>query len=245
MHRVTLVSFGNKAYQLEEAAHDQISHYLERAGHALAGNPDRTEILADLEQAIADKCDGFLGKHKNVITAAEAAQIVGEMGPVQGTEPGAMGSGAAGRAPGSGDSAHGTAWAGAGAGAGADNEAAWQRGANPRRRRLMRVPSEGMMGGVCAGFAAYFDFDVVWVRLAFVLLTFITGGVWFVVWLAMLIVMPAARTPEQIAAARGEALSAREVMEMARKKSAEFGKAAASGLRDAERNLRETFGSRG
>ena len=47
------------------------------------------------------------------------------------------------------------------------------------------------------------------------------------------------------ASARGEALSAREVMDMARAKSADLGKAAASGLRDAQRNLRETFGSRG
>ena len=69
--------------------------------------------------------------------------------------------------------------------------------------------------------------------------------VWLFVWLAMLIVMPAARTPEQIASARGEALSAREVMDMAKRKSADLGKAAASGLHDAQRNLRETFGSRG
>lgn len=108
----------------------------------------------------------------------------------------------------------------------------------------MRLPEEGMMGGVCSGIAAYFNIDVVWVRLAFVLLVFVTG-VWLFAWLAMLIVMPAARTPEQIASARGEALSAREVMDMARAKSADLGKAAASGLRDAQRNLRETFGSRG
>ena len=86
------------------------------------------------------------------------------------------------------------------------------------------------------------DIDVVWVRLAFVLLVF-TTGVWFFAWLAMLIVMPAARTPEQVASARGEALSAREVMDLAKRKSADLGKAAASGLRDAQRNLRETFGA--
>jgi phage shock protein PspC (stress-responsive transcriptional regulator) len=100
-----------------------------------------------------------------------------------------------------------------------------------------------MVGGVCSGIAAYFDLDVVWIRLAFVLLTIFTG-VWFLVWLAMLIVMPAARTPEQMASARGEALSAREVMEMARRKSADIGRAAAAAARDAERNLRDTFGPR-
>ena len=129
-------------------------------------------------------------------------------------------------------------------GAGYDPRDSYGTDMLPRRKRLMRVPSEGMLGGVCAGLAAYLNIDVVWVRLVFVLLTIFTG-VWFFVWLAMLIVMPAARTPEQVASVRGDALSAREVMEMARRKSAEFGRAAASGLRDAERNLRENFRPRG
>ena len=230
MRKVTLVSLGGNTYQLEDGAHEALAAYLDRAARVLAANPDRAEILADLEQAIADKCDSFLGKHKNVILAAEAAQIVREMGPVQGNGSEDAASQTAG--PGAPDYASGTEPAGAGTHA-----------ELPRRRRLMRLPEEGMMGGVCSGIAAYFDFDVVWVRLAFVLMLFVTGGAWLVVWLAMLIVMPAARTPEQIASARGEALSAREVMDMAKRKSADLGKAAASGLRDAQRNLRETFGS--
>jgi phage shock protein PspC (stress-responsive transcriptional regulator) len=231
MRKVTVVSLSGSAYQLEEAAHEQVSAYLERAARALASNPDRVEILADLEQAIADKCDSFLGRHKTVILAEEAAQILREMGPVQGS--GVDGEEAATWQQSAADA--GTADATGGAAG---------TGYTARRKRLMRVPSEGMMGGVCAGMAAYIDIDVVWVRLAFVLLAFSTG-VWFLVWLAMLIVMPAARTPEQIASVRGDALSAREVMEMAKTKSAEVGRAAASALRDAERNLRDTFGRRG
>lgn len=226
MRKVILASLSGNAYQLEEAAHERISGYLERASRALAGNPDRAEILADLEQAIADKCDSFLGKHKNVISADEAAQILREMGPVlggtAGEEPRAAGADAA---P-----------ADAACDPGADRYADYA----PRRKRLMRVPSEGMLGGVCAGMAAYLDVDVVWVRLAFVLLTIFTG-VWFLLWLAMLIVMPAARTPEQIASVRGDALSAREVMEMAKRKSAELGRAAASGFRDAGTNVRDNL----
>ncbi len=228
MRKVTLASLGGMAYQLEEGAHEQIAGYLDRAARALAGNPDRAEILADLEQAIADKCDSFLGKHKNVISADEAAQILREMGPVQ------AGAGAGG---GASPSPHEDAGTAPGAGYQDADDAGY---APARRKRLMRIPSEGMVGGVCAGFAAYFNIDVVWVRLGFALLTVCTG-IWFFAWLVLLIVMPAARTPEQIASVRGDALNAREVMEMARRKSAEFRRAAASGLRDAEENLRQTF----
>lgn len=227
MRKVTLVSLGGNAYQLEEAAHEQVAGYLDRAARALDGNPDSAEILADLEQAIADKCDTFLGKHKNVISADEAAQILREMGPV-------LGNGTQGDAHRrfQGDPEPAEEYAGFPDGQDAVDMA--------RRKRLMRIPSEGMAGGVCAGFAAYLHIDVVWVRLGFVLLTVCTG-VWFLAWLVLLIVMPAARTPEQVASVRGDALSAREVMEMARRKSAEFSRAAASGLRDAEQNLRRTF----
>ena len=226
MRKVTLVSLGGNAYQLEEAAHEQIAGYLDRAARTLADNPDRAEILADLEQAIADKCDSFLGKHKNVISADEAAQILREMGPV-------LGNGAQDDAQPRFHANPQPAEEYAGFSYGQDADIA-------RRKRLMRIPSEGMVGGVCAGFAAYLHIDVVWVRLGFVLLTLCTG-VWFFAWLVLLIVMPAARTPEQVASVRGDALSAREVMEMARRKSAEFRRAAASGLRDAEQNLRHTF----
>jgi len=222
MNKVTVVSLAGNAFHFEEPAHDAVSAYLARASRALSTNPDRAEILLDLEQAIADKCQRFLTKHKNVITAEEVAQVVREMGPVQDGDDDA----AAFRT----DTGHAT-------------DAQGLQG-TPRRRRLMRLPSEGMMGGVCAGLGAYLDIDVVWVRLAFVLLLFPTGGAWFLVWLVMLIIVPAARTPEQMAAARGESLNAREVVEMARRKSADIGKAAASGLRDVERNLRETFGPR-
>jgi phage shock protein PspC (stress-responsive transcriptional regulator) len=238
MRKVVTGSLVGNAYQFEEQAYEAVNAYLAEAAAGLATNPDRAEILADLEQAIADKCDSFLGKHQNVISAEEARLIIRDMGPVQGSRSASDEPARAWR-PGTGaDSTEGSR------GSSPDEHAMNQPEWVSRRKRLMRVPSEGMVGGVCSGIAAYFDVDVVWVRLTFVLLTFFTG-IWFLVWLAMLIVMPAARTPEQIASARGDALSAREVMEMAKRKSAELGKAAAAAARDAEQNLRDTFGRRG
>lgn len=222
MRKVITVNLNHNAYSLDEDGHDALAAYLDTAEQQLAGNPDRAEILSDLEQAIADKFDSFLGKHRNVVGSEEMRQVLLEMGPVDDTGPDGVRPEAA------------TASRAAGGDSMAPQPSAG-------RRRLFRLPTEGMVGGVCAGLAAYFNIDVVWVRLAFVLLT-LTTGIWFFAWVTLLIVMPAARTPEQMAAARGETLNAREVMEMARAKSAQFGKAAAAGVRDAGRNLRETFG---
>ena len=49
MRPVTRVSLNGRALQLEDDAHALLSQYLESAARALDANPDRAEILADLE----------------------------------------------------------------------------------------------------------------------------------------------------------------------------------------------------
>jgi len=44
-------------------------------------------------------------------------------------------------------------------------------------RRLFRVPSRGRLAGVCAGIAMYFDTDVTLVRLAWIVLSIVPGGI--------------------------------------------------------------------
>jgi phage shock protein PspC (stress-responsive transcriptional regulator) len=48
-------------------------------------------------------------------------------------------------------------------------------GAAPQPQRLVRIPEEGRIGGVCAGVASYFNVDVTLVRLAWVILSIVPG----------------------------------------------------------------------
>ena len=80
MQKVISINLNGNAYQLDESGYDALHEYLAAAERALASNPDRMEIMADLEQAIADKCQKFLGPHKSIVTTAEVQQIVKEMG---------------------------------------------------------------------------------------------------------------------------------------------------------------------
>jgi phage shock protein PspC (stress-responsive transcriptional regulator) len=84
MERVVTVNLNGNPYQLEEPAFDALRAYLGRAEAALADNPDKTEIIRDLEQAIADKAGGYLSPGKSVVTAEEMKRILEEMGPVEG-----------------------------------------------------------------------------------------------------------------------------------------------------------------
>jgi phage shock protein PspC (stress-responsive transcriptional regulator) len=72
--------------QFEQAAFARLEQYLADAARTLEGNPDREEILADLEQAIVDQCTRRLEPGQAAITLAQLQAALEEIGSVQ--EPG-------------------------------------------------------------------------------------------------------------------------------------------------------------
>lgn len=201
MNTVIIINLNGNAFHLEEPGLQRLRAYLERAQAQLKDNPDRVEIMADLEQAIADKCAHFLRSHKNVLTAAEIDDVLKEMGPVQSESPAA-----AGTVPGA--EPH------------ADTEPS--SGTGPAPKRLYQIREGAMLSGVCTGLAAYLNIDVTIVRIAFVLLTLLTTGIWILVYLILMLVVPFANTGEEHAAAAGAPFNAQEVIDRAKKHYAEF-----------------------
>ncbi len=193
MQKVITINLNGNAYQLDESGYDALHQYLADASRALESNPDRPEIMRDLEQAIAEKCQRFLGPHKSVITAAEVEQIVREMGPI--------------------DAAAG------GEAAGADSHESSR--SEPRPKRLVRIPEGGMIAGVCNGLGAYLDIDVTLIRIGFVIVALITKGAGIVGYIIAMFVIPEAQTPEERAAAGGAPFNAREVIDRAAKQYVE------------------------
>ncbi len=86
MNKIIGINLNGNAYQLEEPGFTALSAYLAEAKDHLAANPDQQEIMADLEQAIADKFQRFLSAHKSVVTESEVMTVIGEMGPVYGDD---------------------------------------------------------------------------------------------------------------------------------------------------------------
>jgi phage shock protein PspC (stress-responsive transcriptional regulator) len=166
MRTVITISLNGNAYQLDAVGFDALRAYLQVAEQRLAGNPDQEEILADLEQAIADKCNRYLGPHKNVVSASEVTEVLREMGPVdgdaaeaaahsgaaQGEGPG--GAEAGGRAPGGGSSNAG--WSNAGA-AGAGGTGGWSTGAGSAGGAGVDGPGSGTSIGGAAGMGSASD----------------------------------------------------------------------------------------
>ena len=83
MNKVITINLNGNAYQLEEDGYEALRAYLETAAQRLGSNPDRDEIIADIEQAIADKFRGVLGPNKTVVVSKEVRDVIAQMGPVQ------------------------------------------------------------------------------------------------------------------------------------------------------------------
>ena len=198
MNKVIAINLNGNAYQLEECGYEALRAYLDGAGRRLEGNPDRDEIIADIEQAIADKCRTLLGTHKSVVSAKEIGQIIEEMGPVEDASAEAEPS----AAPGSGSAAR------------AEDPAAESKEAGPFRR-CYKIPEGWVTAGVCNGLAAHFNVDVTLVRIAFILLSLL-WGVGIILYLALAIILPTATTPAEKAAAQGPPPTAQDFIRRAK-----------------------------
>lgn len=201
MNKVITINLGGTAYQLEEGGYDALRAYLETAAARLQGNPDRDEIMSDVEQAIGEKFRALLNNYKTVVVTSEVAAVLAEMGPVE----------ADASAP---ETSSTTSGGGADATGPGDNPP--PTGTTPgAARRLYRIREGEMLAGVCNGLAAYLNLDPTIVRLAFVLLTAL-WGTGALVYLVLAIVVPTANSPADKAAAYGAPFTTQEFVRRAR-----------------------------
>ena len=227
MRPVISVSLNGRAYQLEDDAHAALAGYLDSAARALAGNPDQAEILADLEQAIADKLQRCLGPHKTVVSRIEIEQVIQEMGPVD------SGPGSSARRDGAQPDATSPQSGGPGVAAGA------AQAGTAAPKRLYQISDGALISGVCKGIAVYLDVDVTLVRVLFVIAAVLTGGLAILVYILMMFIVPYANTPEEQAAARGLPFNARVLVEQAKLKAAQLADVAAhAAMNDHSREAR-------
>ena len=71
-------------------------------------------------------------------------------------------------------------------------------------KRLMRDTDNAIFGGVCAGIAAYWGINPLWVRLLFIISPFITFGTSLLVYIIIWISLPEAKTAAEKLQMRGE-----------------------------------------
>lgn len=199
MNKVISIHLCGVAFQLEESGYEALRAYLEKAERQLGANPDKSEILADIERAIADKFRALLAAGRNVVLSAEVDSVIKEMGPVT-NDPSAEEK-ASNDEPNSNSKS-------------SSEQSFTPPSAQPKR--LYRLKEGAMLSGVCNGLAAYIGIDVTLLRLVVAILVFFSFGTVAIAYIVGVILIPEAESPQEKAAATGPTPTAQEFIRRAK-----------------------------
>jgi Putative stress-responsive transcriptional regulator len=177
MEKTISITLNNQSFVIEEDAYNKLSDYLENIKAHCGAGADAAEVIADIENSMAEKLKSNLTPYKEVITSANVDALIEIMGTAEDFD----------REVG---------------GATADNHA--EDGEDKVERKLYRDMDNAIIGGVAAGLGNYFDIDPVLIRVIFIALIF-AGGSAFPIYILLWIAMPEAKTAHQKLEMKGQA----------------------------------------
>ncbi len=187
------INIAGRPYIIDADAYEMLHDYLETLRHAFSKEDDSTELLDDIEGRISEILTEDLERSgSSIVTIREIRNIIARIGrPEEMIEIEETLT----------DTPQGE-----------KVEVDVTAGPTPPpvppgrvNKRLYRDPSDKLLGGVCSGIAAYLNIDPTWVRLAVVVLCFLSFSTVAIVYFILWIVVPEAKTPLERLSMRGEA----------------------------------------
>lgn len=193
MNKVLNINLGGLPFTIDDEAYRMLENYLQSLHNHFRASEGYEEIMNDIEARLAELMQEGMGK-RGIATLQDVKNAVSIMGKPEdfGAEPV--------------DEATSTA-------SGSTNtEGGKKTSGTPFQtgKRLFRDDEQKMVGGVCAGLAAYFGIDVIWLRIVWGLLFFFAGSgavLYFILWA----VVPSAKTTADRLAMKGEAIDVNNI----------------------------------
>lgn len=163
MKKTLSINISGILFHIEEDGYDTLKNYLESINTHFSGYSDSKEIISDIENRIAEIFLSYLKNNNQVITAENVARLIEKMGTIADFSALEEKQEAEEEAPAADDFY---------------KYVTPPSSATGGYKKLMRLESKKILGGVCAGIAHYFAIDVLWIRLIAILLLF-TGNINF------------------------------------------------------------------
>jgi phage shock protein PspC (stress-responsive transcriptional regulator) len=212
MNRIISINISGVLFNADENAYERLKQYLDAIKMHFQNKEGGPEILADIENRIAEMLMQSLSDRKEVISILDVERVIASMGQPEQMDEGEEGAGE--------QKTHFNT----GAGTGGQTYAHSTTG-----RRVYRDEDDKVIGGVCSGISAYFGIDPIWLRLAFGI-AFLFFGSGFLLYILLWIALPAAKTPSEKLEMRGENINISNIektvkanMEDIKKRAMEFG----------------------
>jgi len=227
MNKTVTINISGIIFHIEEDAFEKLSKYLSTIKGYFSKTDGGNEIMSDIEARIAEMLQAKTSAIKQVVLMVDVDSVIETMGrPEEFADQGYENT-----EP--------------------NTESQTDSSSGPVKKRLFRDPDHKAIGGVCSGIAAYFDVDIIWIRLAMFLLVFF-GGVTLWVYIILWIVIPEAKTTADKLSMRGEKIdinniskSVHEEAEQLKKRMEKYGKDInnnSAGFRNDTRNFFDKLG---
>lgn len=151
MNKVVTCNIAGLIFNIEENAYEALSDYLKSVKNSIANSEGADEIYADIEHRIAELFTDRMSSRREVVLNTDVEAIQKALGkPEDFVIEDEMGSGQS-------------------------DKSFFSQNFEKSEKRLMRDTSNAAIGGVCSGIAAYLNWDVVLVRIIFLIAFFVTG----------------------------------------------------------------------
>lgn len=184
MNKTIIINITGIIFHIEEDAYELLKNYINQVKKHFSSSDDSFEIITDIETRIAEMFTELLKKDsRQVIVSEDVKGIIAKMGNVSDFETDEEG-----------------------------EETTFNSPQTTEKARLYRHPDDNIIGGVCGGIAAYFDFDPLWLRLGWAL-SIILAGFGLLLYIILWIIIPKAETRAEKLAMKGKPVNLSNIKE--------------------------------
>ena len=184
MNRIISANINGFVFQIDELAYDRLKQYLE----SLRLRITEKEVYDDIENRIAELFSHLLNTGTPAIFLNHVEDVIAQVGSAEEL----------------GDAMDSVDRDGAAEGEAFASGAASGHAGGGHAKRLYRNEDDVVVYGVCSGIAAYFGWDPVFVRAIFGVLAVASFGTVILVYVFLMVIIPAASTPAEKLQMRGE-----------------------------------------
>ncbi|HSP39932.1 MAG TPA: PspC domain-containing protein [Gillisia sp.] len=176
MNKTVNINLAGIFFHIDETAYAKLQHYLDAIKRSLSNTQGQEEIIADIEARIAELFNEKIKTDRQVIGVKEVDEVIAVLGQPEDYM--------------------------------LDEEIFEDEPVYTKRKisgkQLFRDTEHSYVGGVSSGLGHYLGIGAVWVRLLWIVLTLLSSGAFILIYIALWIFVPEAKTTADKLSMRGE-----------------------------------------
>lgn len=173
MKKTLTINLNGIVFHIDEDAYEKLHNYLDAINRQFSNKEEGKEIISDIEARIAELFKEKLKAHRQIVSIEDVNEVIQILGMPEDFS---------------------------------DHDPVDEKKQSNKyersEKRLYRDPDDRVLGGVCSGLAAYFNIDMVIIRILMIFALF--SGFGFMLYIILWIAIPVARTTAQKLEMRGE-----------------------------------------